>query len=408
MSNFIPTAHAAEVDRVQRWALIVGGVAMVACVISAIFSPDQFFRAYLTSYQFVLGIALGSFAIFMIYCITGGAWGFLIQRILEAGMRTLPYMAVLFIPLLFGLSNLYIWARPDEVAAYKDLQRKQVYLNIPFFCARAGIFFALWIGISFFLSRWSKKQDETGDPRWGLRMSSLSAAGMVVFVLTITFASVDWIMSLQPAFHSTIFGPLVIAGQILSGHAVALIVLAWLAPRAPASDVLSHEVVGDLGNLLFTFLILWAYMVWFQFMLIWIANLPYEVAWLLPRSQGMWRWVMLTLLIFHLAVPFVLLLKRDVKRHLPTLAKIGGLFLVMQLLWNYYLVLPSFPGPNLVQHLLDLLAPLAIGGLWLASFLRELKRRPLLAARSADRTEAFHLRGLDEEAATRPQEVDLG
>jgi hypothetical protein len=408
MSNFIPASHAAEVDRVQRWALIVGGAAMIGCVIVALFSPDQFFRAYLTTYQFVLGIALGCFAILMIYCITGGAWGFLIQRILEAGMRTLPYMAILFVPLLFGLSNLYIWARPEEVAAYKDLQHKQIYLNIPFFCVRAGVFFALWIGISFFLNRWSKKQDETGDPRWGLRMSSLSAAGLVVLVLTITFASVDWIMSLQPAFHSTMFGPLVISGQILSGHAAALIVLAWLAPRAPASDVLSHEVVGDLGNLLFTFLILWAYMVWFQFMLIWIANLPYEVAWLLPRSQGMWRGVNWLLLIFHFTVPFFLLLKRDVKRHLPTLAKIGVLLLVMQLLWNYYLVLPSFPEPTLLQHVIDLLMPIALGGLWLASFLRELKRRPLLAARPADRAEAFHLRGLDEEAAIRPQEVDLG
>ncbi len=408
MSNFIPRPHASEVNRVQRWALIVGVIALVICVVGAFFNPEQFFSAYLAAYLFYFGLAIGSLAIFMIYSITGGAWGFLIQRILEAGMRTLPYLALLFIPLFFGLRHLYIWARPEEVATYADLQHKQVYLNIPFFCARAVAFFAIWIVIAFILSRWSRKQDESDDVRLGLWQAKLSGPGLVILGITITFAAVDWLMSLQPKFHSTIFGPLVMAGQITSAQALALVVLAWLAPRSAPADVLSHEVVGDLGNLLFTFLILFTYMAWFQFMLIWIANLPYEVIWFNPRSSGFWLVVTWALLIFHFTVPFFLLLMRDVKHHLPRLARVAALLLVMQLLWQHYLVVPVFSARNLIQHWMDFVMPIALGGLWLASFLTELKRRPLLASRPADRAEAFHLRGMDVEAAMRPQEVKNG
>jgi hypothetical protein len=219
---------------------------------------------------------------------------------------------------------------------------------------------------------------------------------------------VDWIMSLQPEFHSTIFGPLVASGQILTGFAVALLVLAWLAPRSPFSDLVSRSGLNDLGNLLFAFLVVWAYMVWFQYMLIWIANLPYEVLWYLPRSSGGWQYVAWALFVFHFAIPFFLLLMRDVKQHLPTLAKVAGLILFMQLVHYYYLVMPSFLGTNLTQHWMDFLTPFAVGGLWLAYFLREVKRYPLLSRQSEEQAEAVHLRNLDTEAAARPQEVEHG
>ena len=280
-------------------------------MIGAFFDPDQFFRAYLAAYQFYLGIALGSLAIVMLYHLTGGAWGFLIQRFLEAGMRTLPYLAVLAIPIGFGLHRLYLWSRPDEVAAHADLQHKQIYLNVPFFCIRAVLFFALWIAIALhclITGRGDKmRRMMERFARW---QASLSGPGLIVFGITITFAAVDWLMSLQPKFHSTIFGPLVVTGQILSGHAVALLAAGMVYAPLDFSiaEVVSPKALGDLGSLLFTFLVMWAYMVWFQFMLIWIANLPYEVIWYLPRSRGGWQWVAWALLVFHFIVPFFLLL----------------------------------------------------------------------------------------------------
>jgi hypothetical protein len=408
MSNFLPAPQAVEADRLQRWSLVVGIAALVVCIVGALFSPDQFFRAYLASYQLYLGIALGCFVILMIYHLTGGVWGFLIQRILEAGIRTLPLLAILFIPIACGMSYLYVWARPEEVAAHKDLQHKHVYLNPLFFCFRAALFFALWIAFAFLLNYWSRRQDQTGDQRLVRRQALLSGPGLVVFGITMTFAAVDWIMSLQTEFHSTMFGPLVASGQILSGLATALIVLAWLAPRSPIAEFISAESLNDLGNLLFTFLVVWAYMVWFQFMLIWIANLPYEVIWYLPRSRDGWQWVAWALFVFHFTIPFFLLLMRDVKRHLPTLAKVAALLLMMQLVHMYYLVMPAFPGTNLSQHWMDFLTPFAVGGLWLAYFLQELKRWPLMPRQREDQGEAIHLRELDEEKAARPQEIQHG
>ncbi len=400
MSQYIADSRAIQLQRAQRRSLLVGIIALAVCVIGAPFSPDQFFRAYLAAYQFYLGIALGCLVIVMIHHLTGGAWGFVIQPILEAGMRTLPYLALLFIPIAGGANHLYSWAQPDEVAIDNNLQHKQVYLNVPFFCGRAALFFALWIGIALLLDYWSRRQNETGDPRYAQRQSNLSGPGLIVFGISITFAAVDWLMSLQPKFHSTIFGPLVVTGQILSAHAVALIVLAWLAPRAAIADVLSPKVLSDLGNLLFTFLVIWAYMVWFQFMLIWIANLPYEVIWYLPRSSGGWQWVAWALLVFHFIIPFFLLLLRDLKQHLPTLAKVAGLLAAAQLVYVYYLVMPSFPDTSLSEHWMDFLTPFGLGGLWLWCFLRELQRRPLLPRRSEQAAEATSVPELG-----RPQEA---
>ena len=408
MSTSLPTAVAAEAARVQRIALIVGGVALVVCIVGAFFSPPQFFRAYLTAYLFYLGIALGSFVIVMIHHLTGGAWGYVVRRTLEAGMRTLPLLAVLFIPIACGLGYLYIWARPEAVAEYADLQHKRVYLNDWFFWGRAILYFALWIGIAFVLDFWSHRFDQTGDPRILRRQSHLSGPGLIVYGISMTFAAVDWIMSLDPKFHSTIFGPLVATGQILSAQAIALLVLAWLGSRPPLAAVLSPEVLNDLGNLLFTYLIMWAYMVWFQFMLIWIANLPFEVLWYRPRTEGGWLWVAWALTVLHFVIPFFLLLMRDIKQHLPTLAAVAGLLLFMQLVHNYYLVMPSFPDTTIAEHWMDFLMPLGLGSIWLAYFLWQLQRYPLLPRRDEDLAEAMHLRRVDQEEAAREEKMQHG
>jgi hypothetical protein len=402
----LPSAPREELVPWQRRALAVGAITLLACAIGAPFSPTQFFRAYLTAYVFYLGIALGSMVILMVYYLTGGAWGFLIRRVLEASMRTLPLLVVLFLPIAGGLSYLYPWAQEGVVLANPNLQRW--YLNTPFFWGRAALFFLLWLILAHFLNAWSRRQDDTGDPRLVERLERLSAPGLVIYGLCITFAAVDWIMSLQPGFRSTIFGPIVASGQILSGQAFALIVLAWLVARPPVADLISVEALNDLGNLLLTFLIIWAYLVWFQFMLIWIANLPYEVIWYLPRSRDGWQWVAWALFVLHFAIPFFLLLLRDIKRDPVTLAQVAGLLLFMQLVFQYYQVMPAFGDTSIAEHWMDFLTPFGLGGLWLAYFLWQLQGGLLLPRHDANQEAALHYHELDREEEAREQEVQHG
>ncbi len=370
-----PAAHTA-LGRLQYTALAVGIVALVLCAIGAVFIPGPFFRAYLASFLFYLGIAHGCFLILMMYYLTGGAWGFLIRRPLEAGMRTLPLLAMLFVPIGLGAADLYPWAQPHDGPISHEMQRRETYyLNLPFFWVRAGIGFAVWLIVAYFLSAWSRRQDETGDPRLARKLNLLAGPGLVLYGITFMFAMVDWVMSLQPAFHSSIIGPLFASGELLLGHAAALIVAAWLVRRPPLANVVSDEAIADLGNLLFSFLIIWAYMEFFQFMLIWIADLPGDVAWYLPRTDGGWYWVVWALFILHFAVPFVLLLFRAVAHSLRALPWVAGLLLIMHLVYLYVIVLPIFPETSLLQHWMDPLLPVGLGGLWLAFYLWNLQAR---------------------------------
>jgi hypothetical protein len=405
MSSFLAPEHRERLDGLQRRALMVGAAALVVCVIGAFFSPLQFFRAYLAAYVFCLGAGLGSLAILMIYHLTGGAWGYLVRRILEASTRTIPILAILFIPVACGVSWLYLWTDPAQVAADRSLQYKQIYLNLPFFYGRAVLFFVLWSLMAYLLSRWSRAQDRSGDPVLAQRMKRLSAPGLVVYGVSLTFAAVDWVMSLQPAFHSTIFGPIIATSQLLTALSFTILVLIWLSPRPPLAAVVSPDAFRDHGNLLLTFLILWAYMVFFQFMLIWIANLPYEVIWYLPRSRHGWQWVAWALFILGLVVPFFSLLMREVKEHPGQLSKVAWLLLFMQLVFAYYLVVPNFPDHTVLDHWMDFLTPLGVGGLWLAYFLYELKRYPPLPLHDLNRESALRLRLMDEEEGHHEEEA---
>jgi len=404
----LTTAERADLARVRTSSLLVGAAALLICVIGAFFSPAQFFRSYLASYLFFQGIGLGCLAILMIYYLTGGAWGFLIRRLLEAGTRTLPLLALLLIPVGLGLTDLFPWARDDEVRADPNLQWKQVYLNVPFWWGRAILFFAVWMALAHFLNAWSRRQDESGDPRYAWRLEMLSGPGLVAYGIAMHFAAVDWIMSLQPAFRSSMFGPIVASGHVLTGLALVLIVLAWLVARPPLGNAVSPAALNDLGNLLFTFLVIWAYLVFFQFMLIWIANLPLEVLWYLDRSHGGWQCVAWALGILHFAVPFFLLLMRTVKRNPRTLAAVAGLLLFMQLVFMDWQVLPAFPGTSLAEHWMDFLMPFGVGGVWLAYYLWQLDRRPLLPQHDPNRDHALHLREADLEVAAREAAMNHG
>ena len=314
----------------------------------------------------------------MLYHLVGGAWGFTIRRIIESGTRTLPVLAVMFIPILFGIPRLYEWSQPDKVAQIRALQLKHAYLNIPFWIIRTLIYFAVWLFYVYRLNRMSARQDETGDTALPRRFQRFSGPGLVVYGLTITFASFDWAMSLEPQWYSTIYGMLWIVSQALSGLAFAIAILALLAGTAPISRLSLPDSLHDLGNLLLAFVMLWAYLSFSQLLIIWSGNLPEEIQWYLSRLHHGWQWVAAALITFHFFVPFFLMLARFKKRHIRWIATIALLVLVMRVVDTYWIITPAFYRDRFTLHWLDLFALVGIGGIWLAVYARQLAVMPLL------------------------------
>lgn len=376
-----------EIGRYQQLALIVGAVFMLLLVAGA-FLPalgggvDQFFRSYLVGYVFWVGVTLGCLGILMLQHLTGGAWGLAIRRVLEAGTRTLPLMLLLFLPIaIFGLSHLYEWMHINEVTeknVRRILEAKKPYLNPMFFLIRTAIYFAIWMGLMFLLNKWSAEQDRTAERQYSKKMQYLSGPGIILFVLTVTFASVDWVMSLNPEWFSTIYGLLYVAGWVLSAFALVIAVMVYLATRKPLAGVIQAPHFHDMGKLLLAFVMLWAYFSFSQFLIIWSGNIPEETKWYLHRLRGGWGFVGLGLVILHFALPFVLLLSRDLKRNARRLATIAILIFVMRMIDVFWLVAPEFNRAHFKFSWMDIAAPIALGGLWMAFFIWQLSLRPLL------------------------------
>lgn len=395
MSSSASHALIAAIDRVRRPALIVGGIAVVACAAGAFAAPEAFFRAYLFAFVFFTGLALGALAIVMLHHLTGGAWGVAIRRPLESATRTLPLLAVLFLPIAFGMKYLYPWARPEEVAADPLLQAKQAYLNVPFFLARSAAYFVIWIAVAFLLNRWSLEQDHAGSRALTRRMQLLSAAGLVAYGLTMTFASIDWVMSLEPHWFSTMYGVLYIAGQALNALAFVTAALVLMSAEKPFAGFVKSSHYHDLGKLLLAFVMFWAYVSFAQYLIIWAGNLPEEIPWYLRRLHGGWGWVGIALITLHFALPFLLLIPEAANRNPRMLASVAALVVLMRFVDVFWLVRPVFTqvsaspaSSHFAIHWLDLAAPLAVGGLWLAVFLWQLEERPLLPVNDPEYQEA--------------------
>lgn len=367
-----------QFDRIQNRSLIVGALGLVLCLVGLFFNPDQFFQSYLFAYLFWLGMGLGCLAIVMVHHLTSGAWGVVMRRLLESGAMTLPLMALLFIPLAFGLSHLYIWARPEAVAADEALQHKSAYLNVPFFLVRAAFYFIAWAAVAFTLNRWSLAQDRIEKIDWTPRLKRLSAGGLLLFGLTVTFAMIDWVMSLEPHWYSTIYSAMVATGLLVEAFAFVIVLVFLLSDREPLAKVMTERTFNDLGSLLFAFIMLWAYMAFSQFLLIWSGNLSEEIPWYLSRLAGGWKWVALAIVLFHFALPFALLVSRDLKRNARLLTAVAALLLLMRLVDMFWLVMPAFYKTGLHVHWLDLAAAVGIGGIWIAAFIWWLKDKPLL------------------------------
>jgi hypothetical protein len=380
-----------QFDRVQQGSLIVGVIALALCVAGGFHNWTQFLQSYLVAFIFWTGVGLGCLAILMLHHMVGGTWGFALRRLLESGSKTVILMGILVIPLLASLPHLYSWAGP--AAATEALPPfKRFYLNTPFFLARSIIYFSAWIGLVWFLNKWSTEQDRTGEPGILRRLQNLSGAGLLIYGLTVTYASVDWAMSLEPKWFSTIYGMIFMVTQALSATALVTIMVALLSDRKPLSDVVTPLLFNDFGNLLLTFTMLWAYLSFSQYLIIWAGNLQDEIPWYLVRASGGWAWIALALIVFHFAIPFVLLLTRFVKRRKRALAAVAAGLIVMSVVDIYWLTAPAFrdqrQGP--VFHLMDWGAVIGIGGLWMWVFLSQLKARPLLPLHDPRLEEVLH------------------
>jgi hypothetical protein len=365
---------------VLRIALGAAAAGIVLCSLFGLFSPEQFFRSYLFAFVFWVMVPAGCIAVLMMHHLTGGRWGYPIRRLLEAGSRTFLLMGVLFIPLFFGLSHLYPWARPAEVRADPVLQYKRPYMNSGMFTLRTIIYFAIFIVLAFLMNRWSEQQDRSADPRIVGRMEALSGPGLILWGLVITYASVDWIMSIETYFFSTIYGMVYMIIAALAGLCFVIFVLRMLSDDEPLKDCVSGAQYNDLGNLMLTFLMLWAYLSFSQFLIIWEGNLKDEIPWYKIRATGGWGGMAIVLIVLHFAVPFLLLLQRPLKRSLHRLSWIAAFVFFLSMIDVFWLVVPGFEnernGPHF--HPLDFFALIAIGGLWVAAFLWQLKRWPLL------------------------------
>lgn len=383
-----------QLARLQRMALIAALVGLVLCVLGLIVnardltvSAQQFFVSYLTAFMLVMGFTGGSLAWLMIGHVTGGGVAIMLRRMLEASTRTLPFVFAMWVPIAIaaflsaqnGHHGLFEWADPKIVSADRLLTLKSPYLNVPAFVIRGIFYFLIWGTLAAFLNKWSRTQDEKTDPEIAARLNYLSAVGLLTFVLTMTFASFDWIMSLTPHWYSSLFGAIIIVGQGLSTLALMAVLINALAGHTKVISNIESRYFRDLGNLTLAFTLLWAYLNFSQFMLIWSGNIAEEVTWYTRRTQTSWLIIGVILSIGHFILPFFVLLSSSLKVKIQNLSKLALFIVLMRALDLWFYIAPSFRPELTGRYLLsDIGAFLLLGGLWLFLWARELKGRQLV------------------------------
>ena len=369
----------AELNRVRTVALVVGVVLSALLVLGALIDRAQFFHAYLVGFIFWTGITVGSLALLMLQHLTGGAWGLIIRRVLEASTRTLPLILLLFVPVVVGLNQIYPWTNRAEMNQVPALRDKAAhYLNPPFFIGRALAYFAIWSLLAILLNWLSLQQDRTNDAKLKKRIQLVSGPGLGVLILTITFAAIDWVMSLDPAWSSTIFGLIFVASWSLSALAFGILSMSWLSKREPMKAVVRTSHFHDWGNLLLALVMLWTYFAFSQYLIIWSGNLPEETVWYVARKHGGWGAIALGIVILQFAFPFMTLLSRAAKKSPQKLALLAVLILAMRVVDVIWLIEPSYNREHFHLSWMDIVAPLAMGGLWLATFAWQLQKRSLV------------------------------
>lgn len=378
-----------RMSSLQRRLVIFGIVLLAASIIDGVFHPEQFFRSYLLGFMFWFGLSLGCAAFLLMNHLTGGKWGVPVRRPLEAGVRTLPLIPLLLLPLFFGMHHLFLWTHKDIVAADPVLRLKSIYLNVPFFIARQVIYFGFWFWITRRLLQWSKQLEQTGDMSFKRRLEALGGWGLVAYLLTVTFFAIDWVMSLEAHWFSTIFGLIFVVIQVQAAIAFSALVARTLAKYEGAEPQAAEARFNDLGNLLLTFVMLWAYLAFSQFLIIWTGDLLNEIPWYVSRAGPGWKVLAIILIIFYFAIPFFLLLMRDIKRRPNSLARLCILLLLLNFADLFWMIVPSFLPHRPRFHLLDALLPLGLGAIWLAFYVLNLKSHPLSPANDPDFSRAL-------------------
>jgi hypothetical protein len=375
----------------KQFGMIAGVLGVVLAAAGFFMSgADRFFQAYLVAYTFWMGVVLGSLALLMVQHLSGGVWGLVLRRPFEAAVRTLPFMALLFIPIIFGMHSIYEWSHAGITESDAIIREKALYLNTPFFLARQAFYFVVWGTIGYLLTKWSSEHDRTGDPALLTKMERLSGGGLVVYFLTVTFAMVDWTMSVNPHWFSTIWGMLYIGGQGLSAFAFGICVLVMLSQVAPLDRVLTTHHFHDLGKFLFAFLMLWAYLSFSQFLIIWSANIPEEIPHYINRWDNSWKYLSIFIIVGHFIVPYALLLSRDLKKNSGKLRVIATWILLARLADYYWHVMPELHHNGLTVTLLDVALPLALGGIFISLFVAQLGGRSLLPVNDPQLDKALH------------------
>jgi hypothetical protein len=369
-----------QMERVQRNALFVGLVALLVSLIQLFMNPSHFWQSYLFAYIFWAGLALGCLGVFFLHNVVGGNWGVAIRRLMEAGLQTL-WMFVLFaIPIFFALGTLYKWTDAGYRAEHFAVGHKAAYLNPTWFIIRTLLYFAIWLFSGLRILKMANEHDRTGDPALFKRIKARSAPALLVFVLTTTYAFIDWIMSLEPDWYSTIYGWMFTVGEVLITFSFLVAVLVLLSKREPFASFLTRQHYHDIGNLMLAFTMLWAYMSFAQFLIIWAENLPDEIPWYVRRFSGGWGYIGWTISIFMFCVPFFILLQTRIKRNPRALRTLAIWIILMRVLDVFWIVAPAWRQRGLEVYWTDLVALIGLGGIWLAYFIRNLKARPLLAS----------------------------
>ena len=364
-------------------SLIIGLVGAALMVVGAFVNFEQFLRGYLIAYIWVMGLSLGCMALLMTGHMTGGNWWMISRRIYEAAVRCIPMLAVLFLPLLLGAKHLYRWMNVDP-STDKILSEKVWWLTTRGWSIRAVIYLVLWVVLGYLLTSLSRKQDEDASPSVWRTLKVISGIGLLVWAFSLTGAAVDWGMSLDPHWYSTIYGMLYMIGEALSAMAFSIMILSALQKYPPMDEVVRPDRLHDLGKLLLAFTMVWAYFSFSQWLIIWMANLPEEISWYLYRIKSGWGYVALALVFGQFALPFAMLLSRNLKRKAGRLVPVALLVILMRAVDLCWYVVPNpgaLPGqdvPHLTFHWEYLAALVGLGGIWLAAFASYLNTRPLL------------------------------
>jgi hypothetical protein len=369
------------IDRAQRGALMVAAIGLIAAVALGFHDWTQFFHSYLFAFVYWMTFAMGPLAFLQLHHLTGGKWGLPLRRILEAGTRTIPVMLVLFLPLLAGIKRLYPWATNPDMLGHEPSDRFRVFWLQPgFFIVRAFIYFAVWILLSSLYNKWSREQDQTADLSLKNKMTVLAGPGIILWSIAWSWAMLDWVMSLEPLWFSSIFGMIFMVISLLSAVAFSVIMLRMLDSYQPLHDSYDPKRLNDIGNFMLVFTLLWTYMSFSQFLIIWSGNLKQEIPWYKTRAFTSWGYIAAALLILHFFVPFFILLQRRVKRRLERLSVLAFWMLFISLIDVYWLIVPAFPnqhaGPRVSP--VDLCAFAGIGGAWVFAYMWQLKKMPLL------------------------------